>query len=244
MNVLVISPSRLLRDIFISELIPKGIHVTWSENLDEVREKLEAKKLPQLDIVVFEAITKFDVFTYMKSLRYLLQNQKIVFVLYSEIKSKEDIFEYLKLGIGAFLVKPLDRSLVFSVLTKAYERFKGAPPERKLVRVEIEDGSATVEFTSLKGIRVISDLIDISVGGCAFRYLSKDEDAFSVGEELEEILLIFHSPYNIETTVRGKIHSKNPEKKIGVIIFTELTQDAIQKISKFIFHKVSLDYRI
>ncbi|MGC8869777.1 MAG: hypothetical protein ACP5PT_01630 [Brevinematia bacterium] len=233
MVVLLVSPSRIVRDIFISELIPRGITLLWAENTEGCIAKIE-KKL-QFDVIVVETSSKFEFLNLYNAIKSL--GIKPIFVLYSEIKSQEEIYYYLKLGVAGFLQKPLDRTKIFQTLVKAYESFKGAPPERQVVRVQLLEGEGSIDYTSKSLVKIVGSIIDISIGGLAFSYAPKYEEHIVEMEEIDSIKVILRSE---ETFVKGKIKTKIPEKRIAVIVFTQLNIDAIQKISKFIFYKTSM----
>jgi ActR/RegA family two-component response regulator len=234
MNVLLITPSRIVRDIFISELIPRGLTVSWEETIEEAISKVKEKKL-SYDVIVVEVISKYDATSFISLIKTILPTSAIV--LYAELKNPKEVYDYLKLGVSGFLVKPLDKSSIFKVIEKAYINTKGAPPERKVVRVQFNPGEGSIEFTSSKGIRVIGNIVDLSIGGCAFSYVDKFKEAFSEGEEIKSTRLIFRDS---ETEVTGVIKTKIPEKNLAVFLFSTLTPDNIQKISKEIFVKTSL----
>ncbi len=234
MNVLLITPSRIVRDIFISELIPRGLMVSWEETIEGAVSKVKEKKL-SYDVVVVEVISKYDATSFISLIKTVLPTSAVV--VYTEIRSPKEVYEYLKLGVSGFLVKPLDRASIFKVIEKAYINTKGAPPERKVVRVQFQPGEGSIEFVSSKGIRVIGSIVDISIGGCAFNYVDKFKDVFSEGEEIRNARLIFRDS---DTEVSGVIKAKIPEKNLAVFLFSTLTPDNIQKISKEIFVKTSL----
>ena len=233
MKVVLIVSSRIVRDAFIFELIPRGINVFWFDNVSEAISKLSNKKI-FCDVVVFESLSKYDTITFVSMLKSL--GYKPVLVLYSEIHSKSEVYEYLKLGIGGFLQKPLNPKNIFPIISKAYENFKGAPPERQVVRVQLREGEGSVEFVSSSNVRVIGNIVDLSVGGFAFSYLSKYDNAFSQGEQIKDIKVILAEE---ETFVKGTVKLKDETNRKAVIVFSELNQDAIQKISRFIFLKTS-----
>ncbi len=189
----------------------------------------------QFDVIVVEIPSKYDFLNLNNALKSL--GLKPIVVLYTEIKSQEDIYYYLKLGVAGFIQKPLDRSKIFPILVKAYENFKGAPPERQVVRVQLLEGEGTIDYNSKDLVKVVGNILDISVGGLAFSYAQKYDDHIIEGEEIDQIKIILRES---ETIVKGKIKTKIPHKRIAVILFTELNIDAIQKISKFIFYKTSM----
>lgn len=234
MKVLLVTPSRMVRDMFISELIPRGVMVSWVENIPDAISKIKEKKIVY-DVMVVETISKYDTISFLSMFKGI--STKPVIVLYTEIYSQEDIYEYLKLGVGGFLQKPLNSKSIFPVITKAYEHFKGAPPERQVVRVNLTEGEGSVEFMSSSGIRIVGSIVDLSIGGLAFTYAPKYDNSFSEGEEIKNLKIILR---NDETYLKGQIKIKDSDKRLGVVIFTELNIDAIQKISKFIFLKTSL----
>ncbi|MEN2997489.1 MAG: PilZ domain-containing protein [Brevinematia bacterium] len=233
MRVLLVSPSRIVRDCFISELIPRGIVLSWCENVSDALSEMREKKTT-FDVMVLESVSKYDTINFLSMFGGL--EVRPIIVLYTEIHSHEELYDYLKLGVGGFLQKPLNPKNIFPVITRAYENFKGAPPERKVVRVQLEEGEGIVEFTSKSGIRVIGNIIDLSVGGLAFSFAPKYANAFEEGEEIHYLKLILRSD---ETSLRGRVKAKDNERRVGVVIFTELNVDAVQKISRFIFFKTS-----
>ncbi|MCX8095999.1 MAG: response regulator [Spirochaetes bacterium] len=233
MRVLLITPSRIVRDTFISQLIPRGIVLSWCENISNVIKKIKESN-QSFDVIVIEVVSKYDVTSFLSIFREL--ELKGAIVLYTEIHTPSEVYEYLKLGVSGFLQKPLVTNNIFTVISKAYEHFKGAPPERKVVRVELKEGEGTVEFVSTSGIRVIANIVDLSVGGLAFSYTSKFEDAFFEGDEISRLRIILKDE---ETYAKGRIKAKISDKRIGIIVFTQLNLDTIQKISKFIFLKIS-----
>lgn len=233
MKVLLLTPSRIVRDLFIAELIPRGITLSWCENVSDGFNKIKNEKT-EFDVVVLESISKYDTINFLSMFRKL--EKRPVIVLYAEIHSHDEVYEYLKLGVSGFLLKPLNSRSIFAVIVKAYESFKGAPPERQVVRVQLTEGEGTVEFFSEKGIRVVGNILDLSIGGLAFSYIPKYDNTFEEGEEAKKLKIILKDE---ETSLKGKIKSKEPNKRIGVIIFTELNLDSIQKISKFLFFKTS-----
>lgn len=237
MRVLLITPSRIVRDTFISQLIPRGIFLSWYENTSDLIKKVrvgQGEGDQSFDVIVIEVVSKYDVISFLSILREL--GLKGAIILYTEIHAPSEVYEYLKLGVSGFLQKPLVTNNIFTVISKAYEHFKGAPPERKVVRVELKEGEGIVEFVSPSGVRVIANIVDLSVGGLAFSYPSKFEDAFFEGTDISRLRIILRDE---ETYIKGKIKAKISDKRIGVIVFTELNPDAIQKISKFIFTKIS-----
>ncbi|MCX8028421.1 MAG: hypothetical protein N2712_00295 [Brevinematales bacterium] len=234
MKVLLISPSRIVRDAFISELIPRGIEILWCENISEILKKL-GDKITSVDVVVVEVISKYDVVSFLDAIKAL--NVRAAIVLYIDIHSQAEVYEYLKLGVMGFLQKPLKTGIIFNVLSKAYQNFKGAPPERKVVRVQLNEGEGTVDFTLSSGVRVIGSISDLSIGGLAFSYSLKYEDKLVPSDEVFEIRIVLR---NEDTYVKGKLKAKIPEKHLAVLVFTELNVDAIHKISKFIFYKTSI----
>lgn len=234
MLVLLITPSRIVRDIFISELIPRGINLSWAENPEECITKIKDKKL-QFDVIVAEIPSKYDFLNLSNAIKSL--GIKPIIVLYTEIRSQDDIYYYLKLGVAGFIQKPLDRAKIFPVIVKAYENFKGAPPERQVVRVQLLEGEGSIDYTSKTLVKIVGTILDLSIGGLAFSYTQKYDEHIMEGEEIEQIKLILKED---ETIVKGKIKTKLPEKRIAIILFTQLNIDAIQKISKFIFFKTSM----
>ncbi len=234
MRVLLVSPSRMVRDIFISELIPRGITLSWCENINDALGKWKEKKV-FADVVVLEVISKYDAVSFLSLIREI--SPRPVIVLYTEIHSQSEVYEYLKLGVGGFLQKPLVAKNIFTVVVKAYENFKGAPPERQVVRVQLSEGEGVVEFFNSQGVKIIGNILDLSVGGLAFSYTSKYENHFHQGDNLQKIRLILKEE---ETFLKGTVKLKDDSKRISVILFTELNPDAIQKISKFIFYQTSV----
>jgi len=234
MNILLITPSRIVRDVFVSELIPRGITLTWEESIESAVSRIRDKKV-LYDVMVIEVISKYDAINFVSTIKSILPNS--VLVLYTEVKSTRELYEYLKVGVAGFIVKPLDRNSIFKVIEKAYTNFNGAPPERKVVRVQLQPGEGSIEFFSSKGIRVVGTILDLSVGGCAFSYVDKFKEAFSEGDEVGNAKLIFRDS---ETEVSGVIKTKVPDKSLAVFLFSNLSPDNIQKISKEIFMKTSL----
>ncbi|MFN4244550.1 MAG: response regulator [Brevinematia bacterium] len=233
MKVLLVASSRIVRDMFISELIPRGINFLWCDNISEALSKMKEGKI-SCDVLVLESLSKYDTVSFVSMFRTL--NPRPILVLYTELHSKDEVYEYLKLGVSGFLQKPLDPKNIFPVVFKAYEHSKGAPPERQVVRVQLEEGEGSVEFVSSSGVRVIGNILDISVGGFAFSYISKYDNAFSQGETVDKVRLILKEE---EVFVKGLIKLKDESSRKAIIVFSEINLDAIRKISKFIFLKIS-----
>ena len=241
MNVLIFTQSYYVRKTYVNALIPMGISVTHSESSTGILEKIQVKVA---DLVILDAIQENydDMFPIVSDIKNN-ENEDIrktgVIMLISGI-TKDYLVKALHLGVIGFIKNNASEDTISKYVIEIYGKIKGAPPERKFVRVSLntekEAERVGVKFRSPDNQQLLLGVArDISAGGIAVELVGTyNHDALLSGTEVKNMQFILNGKDVIADAMIMAY-----QKGFIAFRFTSLSQQDKEIISQFIFEKIS-----
>lgn len=243
MQVMVVTESYYVRKAFVNALIPRGMSVVHANNIQEFLSKLS--KVP-VDLVVFDVVNEnyAETFRIMAAMKKSPSDRmkKIGKVLFVGTIEKAQVVEALKYGAVGFIKSSAVGNQLVEYLVAAYKKVKGAPPQRKFVRLSMDTSSLDerigIKFRSPRNLQLIMGVLkDISAGGIAVELVGTfDPDAIVKGMEVQNIQFILNQK---DVVVTGVVVAYN--KNFCAFRFVQMTGTDQEIISNFIFEKMALD---
>ncbi|MCX7821751.1 MAG: response regulator [Brevinematales bacterium] len=241
MKVMVYTQSYFVRNMFVTSLIPQGINLIHVENADSLMQKLSSDTP---DIVVMDVIREdFDeVFQLVKAVKSSTDEnvKKVAVILLISAIDKQYITAAVQLGVIGFIKNNSTGDFIASYLIKAYEKIKGAPPDRKFARVSLDPNNPNekigVKFRSPVNLQLIIGVIkDISFGGLALELVGTfPEDSLAVGMEIKNMqFMIEGKDIDVDAVVVAY------QKKFCAFRFVNMSNDVKDTIAHFIFQRLS-----
>lgn len=240
MKILVYTQSIYVRKSFINGLIPNGISVYHSENIQEMVGKL-SKLVP--DVVVFDVINENydDSYRLMTAMKKSPSEKikKIAIVMLVGNIDKKNLTKMLQLGAVGFIKSGTDEDSIAKYIINAYQKVKGAPPERKYVRVTLdtsmESERIAIKFRSPVNMQLIMGVIkDISAGGLAVELVGTyDPEAIKQNMEVKNLQFILNTR---DVVVNAVVVAY--QRNFCAFRFTGLTQGDREIISQFMFERI------
>ncbi len=236
MNVLIYTQSYYTRNTFVNALIPSGInlfHTVRPENINN--------KILQLnpEIVILDAIqenfaTVFELVRQIKKHSSELVNKTTVILHIGSI-DKNDIISAIQCGIIGFIKNDSSEDFIYKYIINTYQKVLGVPPERKFVRISIDDNIG-MKFRSPNNSKlIIGQIKDISIGGVAAKLIGIfPVDSLIVGLEVKNIQFILDGK-NI--FINGIVVSY--QENFCAFRFMNMTPEIRETISQYVFKKIS-----
>jgi len=165
-----------LKNLFSKVYISKGLESGWQ---DYHKIKIETGDFPDIIITDIE-LTNSSLFTFQK---IFIENSKQVIISISKFIKKEELDNYINLGMSYMLIEPIDIAQFNIVLGRASESIyhkKWEKKRRKEMNNQIEELKREIEKLSKKREKIISLLIN------ELWKEDKDKDSESI-EDLEFI---------------------------------------------------------
>ncbi len=240
MKVLIYTESYYVRKTFVNALIPQGISLYHVESLDKLGESILEH---DVDIVVFDVIQENfrDVFIPMGQIKNgsMLGDKKIGVILLIGSVDKAAITQALQLGALGFIKSNAGEEVIANYITQIYEKSKGAPPERKFVRVSLDVTDASqrvsIKFRSPANMQLLMGAIkDISAGGIALELVGTvEEGAIEVGMEVSNMQFILDTR---DVIANGVVVAF--QKRFCAIRFTSMSPVDRDVLSHYIFERI------
>jgi DNA-binding NarL/FixJ family response regulator len=227
--------------MFVNSLIPMGISVFHSDNVEDLVDKLSNRPI---EVVVFDVIQEnydeaFKVLAGMKN-NSSEKISKIAIVMLIGGVDKKQIARALQLGALGFIKSNASGETIAKYIIDLYEKKQGAPPQRKFVRVTldatIESERIGVKFRSPRNMQLILGVLcDISSGGIAVELVGTfPPEAIEQGMEIKNMQFILEGR---DVLVDAVVVAY--QKKFCAFRFTNVSEQDKEAISQFIFEKIS-----
>lgn len=153
---------------FMMALLPRGYEVYIVEKQGSLFEIARQRKP---DVIVFDAdIEEYQGIQGLKSIRQDPATRSSSLIVFSKDSSLEFVKSTMKLGAVGYLYKPIAVDELEEKLSRMLDGIQNIDKRREFVRVKpapLEDSRVEVFVPGHEGIS--GDLLDISLGGIAFR---------------------------------------------------------------------------
>ena len=166
MNIMIYTLSNYTRNMFVNALLPAGITLYQADLHENLIGKME-RLSP--DIVVLDAIQEniSDIVELVKVIKnHPADNiKKAAAVLLICNIDRQDILLSIQAGVIGFIRSNSSMDYINKYLVSVYQKVRGAPPERKFVRVPY---TVNISFRSPASSQlIIGKIRDFSIGGIA-----------------------------------------------------------------------------
>lgn len=241
MNVVILSQSYYVRNSFIGALIPRGIllyHVEHKDHLIEAIQKHEA------DVVVLDVIQEDfnDIFVLMREVKSHTSEivKKAAIILLIGAIDKQNVTRAVNQGAIGFIKSNTSEDVIGAYIIDIYQKIKGAPPERKYVRVSLDVSNHNdrigIKMRSPINSQLIMGVIkDISFGGLAIELVGTfAADSLATGVEIKNMQFIIDSK---DVFVDGVVVAY--KQNFLAIRFVNMPVQEREIISQFVFQRMS-----
>ena len=241
MNVFIYTQSYYARNTFVNSLIPKGISLYHAERPESLLEKMNTLHcdIAVLDVIQEDYATIFNLVKEIKTNASENIRNSAVVLLIGTI-DKQYITLAIQIGVIGFIKSNAKEEYISNYIIETYKKVKGAPPDRKYVRVSVNSSNPNerigIKFRSPVNSQLIIGLInDISFGGIAVELIGTfPPDSLATGLEIKNMQFILDGK---DVFVDAVVVAYT--NKLCAFRFTDMTNQVQESISHYIFQRIA-----
>lgn len=211
-------------------------HTEHSDNLFNDIQRY-TPEIVVLDVIKEDFDVVFEIVKRIKNSTFEEVKKTGIILLIGSI-NKQTITTAIQIGVIGFIKSNADVDFVNKYIIDAYQKIRGVPPERKYVRVKIDDYDRIgIKFRSPVNSQLMIGLIkDVSFGGIAVELVGSFQiDSIAVGSEIENIQFILDGK---DIFIDGIVVAY--KNNYCAFRFKDMTQEIREAISQYIFKKISI----
>jgi CheY-like chemotaxis protein len=241
MNACIYTQSNWVRNNYVNSLIPRGISLYHVEHGETLIEKILSTRseIAILDVIQEDYDAIFALIRQIKSHESeIVKGASIILIIGSV--DKTHVTSAIALGVKGFIKSNAEEDFVGNYIIEIYKKDKGAPPERKFVRVSFDTSNPNerigIKFRSPINSQLIMGLIkDISFGGIAVELVGTfPKESLAAGVAVKNMQFILDGK---DVYVDGVVVAY--QRMFCAFRFVNMSETVSEIISHYIFQRIS-----
>lgn len=241
MNACIFTQSYWVRNTYVNSLIPRGISIFHVEHGEELIDKILATKseIAILDVIQEDYDSAFSIITRIKSDESDIVKSTSIILIIGAV-DKIHVTNAIQLGVKGFLKSNAAEEFIGNYVIDICQKEKGAPAERKFVRVSFDTSNSNerigIKFRSPVNSQLIMGLIkDISYGGIAVDLVGTfPPESLAAGMSVQNMQFILDGK---DIFVDGVVAAY--QKMFCAFRFINMSETVSEIISHYVFQRIS-----